>query len=733
MAGMASGRPGLRATHCTSIHFGLALLLAFSCAALPAQWDRKGAQDALVQARKMSEALANAPSPSLNGYIRCIRAYQKVYLLDPHYGGSDDAIYEEASLYQEMGERFGTLLYYKNAGKLYRFLLRDYRDSPHCPDALLRLGDLCAGPLEDEEGAQQAYHQLQTRYKSSKAAEALILKRSTPDTTSPANVSPASGTQPEATTGMAAVQNIRHWSTSDYTRVIIDMDVETRYAKTRLSNPDRIFFDISNARLSHDLMNKTFVVGDALLRQVRVAQNQRDVVRVVLDFANIGEYSVFELHDPFRIVVDIHATRVAETGSQKAVSPKTPTSEPRASPVGTDTSSSHDRSAVSVPTAEYAPPEKGARPLVAQPAPGGSENTRVASTAAAKEGERELITPSTMKEHKAPESKPMPDKPVEGKRAAGEKAAEMSVQGEAPVVHAQDLPSAPSLSPRSTETAPGSESATASKPGRQFPPVVSPAPLPLPKAANPTSRGDRTLTRMLGLKIGRIVLDPGHGGHDTGTIGPGGMLEKDLVLQVARQLKTLLENKLGAEVVLTRENDTFISLEERTAVANQVRADLFLSIHANSSRSRAISGVETYYLNFARTDAEREVAARENATTVRNVSDLQNLIRKIAQADKSAESRELAAIVQKKLYGGARQLFPSARNRGVRRAPFVVLIGANMPSVLAEVAFISNPRDEKVLKQENNRQRLAQALFAGIEGYMKTLGSDVAQNHTSGE
>jgi N-acetylmuramoyl-L-alanine amidase len=234
---------------------------------------------------------------------------------------------------------------------------------------------------------------------------------------------------------------------------------------------------------------------------------------------------------------------------------------------------------------------------------------------------------------------------------------------------------------------------------------------------------------MLGLKIGRIVLDPGHGGHDTGTIGRGGLTEKDLVLQVAKGLRSLLEDKLGAEVVLTRETDKFISLEERTAIANQHNADLFLSIHANSSSNRSTSGVETYYLNFARSDAEREVAARENATTFRNVSDLQDLIRKIAQAEKTTESREFAGIVQRNLYGGARQLFPTARNRGVRTAPFVVLIGANMPSALAEVAFISNPRDEKLLKQDDNRQRIVKALFAGIEGYMKTLGSEVAQSH----
>jgi len=249
-----------------------------------------------------------------------------------------------------------------------------------------------------------------------------------------------------------------------------------------------------------------------------------------------------------------------------------------------------------------------------------------------------------------------------------------------------------------------------------------------PRAAPLTSRGDRTLTRMLGLKIGRIVLDPGHGGHDHGSIGPGGFLEKDLVLSLAIELQKLLEEKLGADVILTRYNDIFISLEERTAIANQYRADIFISIHANSSRARTTSGVETYYLDFAKTKAEREIAARENATAASSIYELENLIKKIAQADKAAESRELALIVQKFLYSGAKKAIPSTQDRGVRSAPFVVLIGAKMPSVLAEVAFLSNPKVEKLLKRSANQEHLVKALFSGIEGYVKTLGSEFVQN-----
>jgi len=185
----------------------------------------------------------------------------------------------------------------------------------------------------------------------------------------------------------------------------------------------------------------------------------------------------------------------------------------------------------------------------------------------------------------------------------------------------------------------------------------------------------------------------------------------------------MLEQKLEAEVILTRDKDIFVSLEDRTEIANRNRADLFVSIHANSSRYRSISGVETYYLDFAKSDSEREVAARENAGAGNSISELEDLVKQITKADKSEESKELASIIQQRLYRKSRSIFTSTRDRGVRRAPFVVLIGANMPSVLTEVAFISNPKDEKLLNKEQNQDHLADAIYAGIEDYMKKLGS----------
>jgi N-acetylmuramoyl-L-alanine amidase len=239
--------------------------------------------------------------------------------------------------------------------------------------------------------------------------------------------------------------------------------------------------------------------------------------------------------------------------------------------------------------------------------------------------------------------------------------------------------------------------------------------------AAPNAAGERSLIRALGLKIGKIVVDAGHGGHDTGTIGPNGLEEKDLVLDVALKLGKLLENKLGAEVVYTRDDDTFIPLETRTAIANKEQADLFISIHANSSDDPTARGVETYYLNFtSRTDA-LEVAARENAVSEKSIHELQDLVKKIALKEKIGESREFASDVQKSLYTGLSAKSPNLRNRGVKKAPFVVLIGANMPSILAEISFVSNPDDAKKLKTNDYRQRIADSLYKGVFKYVNSL------------
>jgi len=240
-------------------------------------------------------------------------------------------------------------------------------------------------------------------------------------------------------------------------------------------------------------------------------------------------------------------------------------------------------------------------------------------------------------------------------------------------------------------------------------------------AAAPTASGDRSLIRALGLKIGKIVVDAGHGGHDTGAQGPNGLMEKDLVLDVALKLGKLLESRLGAEVVYTRDDDTFIPLETRTAIANKEQADMFISIHANYSTDTTARGVETYYLNFTSSPDALEVAARENAVSEKSIHELQDLVKKIALKEKIEESREFAADVQNSLYAGLNAKTAGIRNRGVKKAPFVVLIGANMPSILAEISFLSNPADEKRLKTPDYRQKISESLYRGVARYVSGL------------
>jgi N-acetylmuramoyl-L-alanine amidase len=253
-----------------------------------------------------------------------------------------------------------------------------------------------------------------------------------------------------------------------------------------------------------------------------------------------------------------------------------------------------------------------------------------------------------------------------------------------------------------------------------------PAPQPVREASrdltpHASENGTRSLTRALGLKVNRIVIDAGHGGHDDGTIGPNGVLEKDVVLDVALRLAKLVQSRMGAEVVLTRSDDTFIPLHERTALANERKADLFLSIHANSSPAPSVAGTETFFLNFTNSPAALDVASRENAGADKSVGELMNLIQTITLNDKITESETFAQTVQTSLFSQAAKSNATARNRGVKRAPFVVLIGASMPSILAEIGFLSNAKDEANLNKPEYRQKVAEAIFKGLSQYSQSL------------
>jgi N-acetylmuramoyl-L-alanine amidase len=221
--------------------------------------------------------------------------------------------------------------------------------------------------------------------------------------------------------------------------------------------------------------------------------------------------------------------------------------------------------------------------------------------------------------------------------------------------------------------------------------------------------------------MGKVVIDAGHGGHDTGTIGSDGLTEKDLVLDIALRLGKLINQRLGSTVVYTRADDTFIPLEQRTKIANDEKADLFISIHANSSPEPTATGVETYFFNLTSDKSGLDLATRENATSASSISDLNDLLHKAVLQTKKEESRQFAQDVQTALWTESIKMNSKSRDRGVRQAPFVVLIGAGMPSILAEVGFVSNPHDERLLKRSDERQRIADALFKGISQYASSL------------
>lgn len=230
----------------------------------------------------------------------------------------------------------------------------------------------------------------------------------------------------------------------------------------------------------------------------------------------------------------------------------------------------------------------------------------------------------------------------------------------------------------------------------------------------------RDLAQQLQLGVKRVVIDPGHGGQDRGA--PGyykGVYEKDIALAIAKKLAHRLTKELGLEVIMTRSDDTFITLEERTRIANRKKADLFLSIHTNASRDKRAYGIETYFLNLARDKASVAVAARENATSEKNISDLQTILDSLMRNTKINESSKLATCVQDALYNGVRKKYSYIRNKGVKQAPFYVLLGARMPAVLIETSFISNKRECERLRNSHYQDLICDSIVDGIRTYIK--------------
>ena len=248
----------------------------------------------------------------------------------------------------------------------------------------------------------------------------------------------------------------------------------------------------------------------------------------------------------------------------------------------------------------------------------------------------------------------------------------------------------------------------------------APAPPAPPSSAATNRRGGFSLSRQLGLGISRIVIDPGHGGYDPGA-QVRGLNEAELVLDIGLRLEQLLTRERGVAVVLTRRTNAYVSLEQRTAIANRSAADLFLSIHANASANVSVRGFETYFLNFAPNPEAEAIAARENSGSSKTMGSLPDIVKAIALNNKIDESRDFASMLQQSMHAQLRRVDRTARNLGVKQAPFMVLVGATMPSALVEVSFLTHRQDATLLRTTNYRQQIAEALAGGILKYQQSL------------
>ena len=734
--------------------------------------------DAAVAARAAFEAEPRG-THTREEYARVMNSFRAIYHSDPDNTHAAEAVAQVAELLNEKGREFGDKKCVHDAAGQYEYLAKAYPADKLASEALVKALGLL-GPLDEEE-AQKVRAQLVQDYpREARAAgvkiavdnsahrdtspviattdSVAIAARDSYHPTSPTSVdrpikvgAPGGVSAPAVTedvgskrtmpnagaksTGpLAVVTGIRHWSTASYTRVAIDLNVapgeEVKYEAARVENPDRIFFDLGHARLAPELAGKSFnVTDDGFLTRVRAAQFSDEVTRVVLDVHHVAEYSAFLLPNPLRLIIDIHGAQ--EVGSKgQEVAGAAQGSGIREPNLGTvDQATSGDGFvAPSVSGKRGGGPSVEVSSLPPMPVTDGSASFGLPARSTDRVGDGKTVAPPRVVIASKPTSaRPVPNTVVKNSANTSSEVAEVSRQPG--MIEATRTPTSKPIAetsgdpvaeahyvPRSRRKA--AASATDAGVGGSSAHEAKGEPSAAPP---PTADGETSLMRALGLKIGRIVIDAGHGGHDSGTLGADGIEEKDVVLDVALRLGKLLHDRLGAEVVYTRDDDTFVPLETRTAIANKAQADLFISVHANSSQDASVKGVEVYYLNFTSDPEAMKVAGRENAVSTESVHELSDLVKKIALKDKIEESKELAADVDASLYAGLRKGNPELRNRGVKKAPFVVLIGANMPSILAEISFVTNPDTAERLETPEYRERVAESLYAGVAVYARGI------------
>ena len=599
---------------------------------------------------------------------RTIASYETVVAKYPRSAYSDNALWQAGMLSASSYARYRVESDRTDALRLLKRLASEYPTSSlmrQAKPALARLNGTSGSPLTNEVSSPASVKALAP---SADRTEAPPASEASGRATSATEVNAPREVRGGALNGAAAqIRAIRRTVLPEVVRVAIELDREVDYHDERISGPDRVFVDLQAAQAAPSVRSSESW-DDDVVRGVRIGPRPRGSTRVVLDLASPGRYSVFTLYNPFRVVIDLD--RVASPGAVLTANPGT----------GADT----------VLPATLGVPSAARGPALA-PFPAPVEKVIVPV--------EETIRPAPQVDSVAP-------------------GATLTVPPASPTT----TPPAtqPSIPPQSSATpTPSAAPLQAKKSVTSQQIAKEPAEVvPAPPAAN--LQGRFSLSRQLGLGISRIVIDPGHGGHDPGA-QTRGLNEADLVLDVALRLQQLLLKASGFEVVLTRDTDVFIPLEERTAIANRAGADLFLSIHANASRNAKARGVETYFLNFASNPDAEAVAARENSASGQTMHNLPDIVKAITLNNKLDESRDFATLVQRAMIDKLSASNKRIRDLGVRQAPFVVLIGAGMPSILAEISFLTHQQEGKLLKTPAYRQKIAEALFAGVQEYQRSL------------
>ena len=656
------------------------ILIVASCLAVAAPIHAQTTPKAMyakLQAREQSARKAIDSGRPADGVrkdvTRVVAGYQSFVGRYPRSSYSDNALWQAAMLSASSYARFHVESDRAQAVTLLKRLSGEYPASPlvrQAKPALARLSG-ASDPAQSRRAAASSPSAPAPSAPVPPApapAPARVVTAAPPPTPEPPIPGPAvlTTTAAHATGSVASLRAVRRTVLPDVVRIAIELDREVDFNHDRIATPDRVFVDLHGTDVSAGIQPAASF-DEGIVKSVRVGPRPNGTTRVVLDLTSAGQYNVFTLYNPFRVVVDLDRTgkAVAPPGVLKAsAAPSDDTVMPAtleaSRPVTTAAASRAPATPIPTPAAERVviPADETIKP--APPV----ENMAPGATV-------------------APATAPNVEVPLPAKHAAGAAAAAL-------------------------------------------PPATV---IPAPPSQN--LQGRFSLSRQLGLGISRIVIDPGHGGHDPGAQSKG-LNEADLVLDVALRLQKLLLKSPGVEVVLTRSTDVFIPLEERTAIANREGADLFLSIHANASRNPTARGVETYFLNFASNTEAEAVAARENSASGQTMHNLPDIVKAITLNNKLDESRDFATLVQRAMVDHLANGNKGVRDLGVKQAPFVVLIGAGMPSVLAEISFVTHQQEGRLLKTGAYRQKIAEALFDGLREYQRSLKNVKAASGATG-